>query len=53
VISACITALLMSVFESLVFIIYMIYFKVSLSVYILKPYHVDLPLVLSSVFLWP
>ncbi len=36
VISACITALLMSVFESLVFIIYMIYFKVSLSVYILE-----------------
>jgi lipopolysaccharide transport system permease protein len=36
VISSCITALLMSVFESLVFIIFMIYFKVSVSVYLLE-----------------
>lgn len=36
VISSCITALLMSVFESIVFIIYMIYFKVSISVYMLE-----------------
>lgn len=36
VISSCITALLMSVFESLVFIIYMIYFKVPISAYILE-----------------
>jgi lipopolysaccharide transport system permease protein len=36
VISSCITALLMSVFESIVFIIYMIYFKVSISVYIVE-----------------
>ncbi|WP_321418867.1 ABC transporter permease [uncultured Methanomethylovorans sp.] len=36
VISSCITALLMSVFESIVFIIYMVYFKVSISMYILE-----------------
>lgn len=49
VISSCITALLMSVFESLVFIIYMIYFKVSLSVYILEAPIILLCLLVLSI----
>ncbi|OPY20178.1 MAG: ABC-2 type transporter [Methanomethylovorans sp. PtaU1.Bin093] len=36
VISSCLTALLMSVFESIVFVLFMIYFKVSLSIYVLQ-----------------
>ncbi|MCC7576943.1 MAG: ABC transporter permease [Methanomethylovorans sp.] len=46
VISSCITALLMSVFESLVFVLFMIYFKVSLSVYILQA-----PIILICLFI--
>lgn len=36
VISSCITALLMSVFESIVFVLFMMYFKVPLSIYIVQ-----------------
>jgi lipopolysaccharide transport system permease protein len=45
VISSCITALLMSIFESLIFIIFMIFFKVPVTVNL-----VYVPFILSSLF---
>lgn len=47
VISSCITALLMSIFESIVFLLFMIYFKVGPSIYLL-----EVPIILVFLFIF-
>lgn len=49
VISSCLTALLMSVFESVVFVLFMTYFKVPLSLYVLQTPLILICLVVISV----
>lgn len=46
VISSCVTALLMTIFESLIFIMFMVFFRVSVSINL-----VYIPLILSCLFI--